>query len=117
MHYEQADAKALTPFGIEARKSLKNVREFVARNSSASIIHVDPDRRAVVPAADENATSRLRVLDCVADQIAQRSTEEQVVTQNRSITWNYPHAYALGQYRMSVLAPSLPQDVSDTDRP
>jgi hypothetical protein len=69
-----------------------------------------------VPAAKKDATSRLGVLDCIADQVAQGGAEKQAIAQYRGIAGNHVDAYAPAQRSLFVLTASLPQDLIDAHR-
>jgi hypothetical protein len=106
-HDEEPDTQSITSCGIKAGESLEYLRHLFARNSNAGIVNVDPDTRRVMPATKKNATSFLGVLDCIADQIAERSAKEQAIAQYRGVAGDHVDAYALGQRGPLVLAASL----------
>ena len=70
-HDEETDAQTVALCGIKAGESLEDLRNLFTRNSSARVVHIDPDPQMGVPAAKKDATSWLGVFDCIADQIAQ----------------------------------------------
>ena len=84
-HNEEAHAQALASSGIEAGESFKDLRNFLARDSSAGVVNINSNTRAGVPAANKYAATRLSVFDRIADQIAQRGAEEQIFAQYRRI--------------------------------
>ena len=116
-HDEEAYAQTVASCCIEAGESLEDLRHLFARNADPRVVHVDPYARAAVPTAQEDAASRLGVLDRIAYQVAKDSTEEQAITQYRRIGRNHANAYALFQRYLFVLAASLPQHVIDAHRP
>jgi hypothetical protein len=115
-HDEETDAQTVASCGIQPGKGLEDFRNLLTRNSSARVVHIDPDSRTGVPAANKDATSRLGVLDCIADQIAQGGPEKQAIAQYRGVAGNHVDAYALAQRSLFVLAASLPQHLLDAYR-
>ena len=69
-----------------------------------------------MPATEKDATSRLGVLDCIVDQIAQDGAEQQAIAHDRSPTGNHVNAYALGQRILLTLPAGLPQNLIDAYR-
>jgi hypothetical protein len=103
--------------GIKPGEGLEYRWNLFTRNSNTSVVHIDPNPKAGVPAANKDATSRLGVLDCIADQIAQRGAKKQPVAQYRGVARNHAHDYALAQRNRFALSASLPQDLVDAYRP
>jgi hypothetical protein len=115
-HDEETDAQTVASCGIKPGEGLEDSWNFLTRNSSARVVHIDPDSRTGVPAANKDATSRLGVLDGIADQIAQGGAEKQAIAQYGGVAGNHLDAYALAQRGLFVLAASLPQHLLDAHR-
>jgi hypothetical protein len=67
-HDEETNAQAVASCGIKPGEGLEDSRNMLARNASTRVVDVDPDSRTRVPATNKDATSRLGVLDCIADR-------------------------------------------------
>jgi hypothetical protein len=115
-HDEETDAQTVALGGVKASESLEDFRNLVTRNSSARVVHVDPDAQTGMPAANKDAASRLGVLDRIADQIAQGGAKKQAFAQYRGVTGNHMDAYALAQRSLMILAVSLPEHLMDAYR-
>lgn len=63
-------------------EQIENSRHLVTGNPYSSVVDFDTDDISGATAADENATSRIRILDRVAHQIAQNRTEKQPIALN-----------------------------------
>src|SRR5580704_5376537 len=70
-HDEESDTQAVAWCGIEAGESLEDPGHLFAGNSNTRVVHINPNTRTGVPAAKKDPTSRLRIFDCVTDEIAQ----------------------------------------------
>jgi hypothetical protein len=115
-HDEETDAQTVALGGVKASESLEDFRNLVTRNSSARVVHVDPDAQTGMPAANKDAASRLGVLDRIADQIAQGGAKKQAFAQYRGVAGNHVDAYALAQRSLLILAASLPEHLMDAYR-
>jgi hypothetical protein len=115
-HDEETDAQTVALCGIKSGESLEDLRNLFTRDSSARVVHVDPDTQTGVPAAKKDTTSWSGVLDCIADQIAQGGAKKQAIAQYRGVAGNLVNAYALAQRSLPVLAASLPEHLMDAYR-
>ena len=116
-HDEEPDAQAVASRDIKAGESLEDLGHLFARNSNARVVHIDPNTRTGVPAAEKDTTSWLGVLNCITDQIAQGGAKEQAIAQYRNVAGNHVDSYALAQRSLFVLAASLPQNLKNAYRP
>jgi len=112
-HDEETDAQTVALCGIKPGERFEYLRNLSIGNSYACVVHVDPDFRSGAPASKKDATSRLRILDGIAHQIAQRGAEEQTITEHGHAARNRTDGYSLAEREMFVLAASLPQDLPD----
>src|SRR6202035_5685822 len=107
------DAQTVALCGIKAGESLEDLRNLFTGDSSARVVHIEPDPGTKLPAAKKDATSRFGVLDCIADQISQGGAKKQAFTQYRGVAGNHVDAYALAQRSPLILAASLPEHLMD----
>jgi hypothetical protein len=94
-HDEEANAQTVASRRIETCERLENPGHFVPCDTDPSVIHVDADALADVTATEENAATGLRVLDRVANQVAQDGAEKKQVAVNRGGGLDYTNADSL----------------------
>src|SRR4029077_2154844 len=94
-HDEEADAQTVVSRRINAGKRLKHSRNLVAGDTDSRVIHVNTDVHTSVTASDEDTATRLRVLDGIADQVAQNGAEKQRVALNRGAGRDHTNADSL----------------------
>jgi hypothetical protein len=112
-HDEETDAQTVALCGNKAGESLEDLRNLFAGDSSARVIHIDPDPGTGLPAANKDATSWFGVLDCIADQISQGGAKKQAFAQYRGVAGNQVDAYAPAQRSRLIFATSLPEHLMD----
>ena len=82
-HDEEADAQTVASRRTKTGEGMEHSRQLVFGDTDSGVIHVNTDALAGVTATEEDAATGLRVLDSVADQVAQNGTEKQCIALNR----------------------------------
>jgi hypothetical protein len=82
-HDEEADAQTIASRRTKTGEGMEHSGQLVLGDTDSGVIHVNTDALAGVTATEEDAATGLRVLDSVADQVAQNGTEKQRVALDR----------------------------------
>lgn len=106
---EKAYPKAVGVRRIDACERLENARHLVSCDADSVVIHVNTDLVAGVTAAQKNSATGLGVLDGIADQVAQDSTEKQCIALNRCARGYYSKLDSPFQGHILVFVAGSPQ--------
>ncbi len=79
---EEADAKAVVPFGMQASERIEQTRYLCVRDTEAGIEHVDPDGRSEVTATEKDPPPAIGIFDGVAHEVAENNPEEERIAEN-----------------------------------
>ena len=115
-HDEEADAQTVASRRTKTGEGMEHSGQLVLGDTDSGVIHVNTDALAGVTATEEDAATRLRVLDSVADQVAQNGTEKQRVALNRGAGRGRANADPLPLSRNCNLTSSLFQQGPDSHR-
>jgi len=115
-HDEEADAQAVASRRTKTGEGMEHSGQLVLSDTDSGVIHVNTDAVAGVTATKEDAATGLRVLDSVADQVAQNGAEKQRVALDRGTGRGHANADPLPLSRNCILASNLLQQGADPHR-
>lgn len=107
---------AIAGAAAHTSEQIEDSRHLVSGYAHTGVVDFDADSVARTTTADENATSWIRVFDCITHQISQNRTEKQPIASNRNAGQNDTKLNSLFQSLELVLASNLLNHVRERQR-
>ena len=101
--------------GARRVNEFENSRQLVFRNADAGVVHIDPDFRPPAAAADQDASSRLRVSYRIGHQIAEDASQQHWIAHQRGIRCNGSEIDAPLNSGIFVFVPKPPEQGPKSD--
>src|SRR5581483_564409 len=112
---EQADAKAIASFRVEASKRFEQAWHSCVDDPDPGIEHVDSHARSEATATEKYPPTGIGVLDGVAHQVAENNAEQQRIAENGCSRPHYTNADLFPRGSFQALTTGLPQQGGDTN--